>query len=190
MEFAIPLSRFIPTNVKWGQIKSHPYRKTIPLEYEEMNIKYNNLILSLCPLKVVEVDFGKHQIILEEIKKIPYLQKLEQFQQLIDEELTSNSNKLINKSNVATVIQRPLQPWLKSKRLTLYLSSEPSSLLFFTETGQAKFSSETIKPGDTLRAIVKIHGISLQMSEDDIWTGKSRIQHTILQLYKTSFPLC
>ena len=189
MEFAIPISRFTPTNVKWGQIKSYPFRKTIPFEYEEYNIKYNNLILSLCPLKVVEVDFEKNQIILEETKKLPYLQKLEQFQQIIDDELVINSKKWITKSKSPSVIQRPLQPWLKSKRLTLYLSAEPSSLAFFTENGQTKFSSETIKPGDTLRAIVKIHGISLQTLEDDVWTGKSRIQHTILQLYKISFPL-
>jgi hypothetical protein len=38
---------------------------------------------------------------------------------------------------------------------------------------------------DTIKkVIIKIHGLSLQMSEDDIWTGKSRIQHHILQIYK------
>jgi LysM repeat protein len=186
MEFAIPLSRFTPAHVKWGQTKSHPFRITIPFEYEEHNIKYSNLILSLCPLKVAELDFEKNQIVLEEIKKLPYLQKLEQFQQMVDEELITNSKKWIDKSKLPAAIQRPLQPWLKSKRLTLYLSADPSSLAFFTEDGPAKFSSETIKPGDTLRAIVKIHGLSLQTSEDDVWTGKSRIQHTILQLYKVS----
>jgi hypothetical protein len=189
MEFAIPLSRFTPANVKWGQAKSHPFRKTISFEYEEHNIKYNNLILSLCPLKVIELDLEKNQIILEEIKKLPYLQKLEQFQQIVDEEIRNNSKKWIEKSKLPIVIQHPLQPWVKSKRLTLYLSAEPSSLAFYTEDGPARFSSETIKPGDTLRAIVKIHGLSLQTSEDDVWTGKSRIQHTILQLYKVSSPL-
>lgn len=189
MEFAIPISQFIPAHVKWGQAKSHPFRKTIPFEYEENNIKYNNLILSLCPLKVVEVDFEKNYIILEETKHLPYLQKLEQFQQMVDDELTNNSKKWIDKSKLPSVIHRPLQPWVKSKRLTLYLSAEPSSLVFFTEGGPAKFCSETIKPGDTLRAIVKIHGLSLQTSENDVWTGKSRIQHMILQLYKISTPL-
>jgi hypothetical protein len=97
MEFAIPLSRFTPANVKWGQAKSHPSRKTISFEYEEHNIKYNNLILSLCPLKVIELDLEKNQIILEEIKRLPYLQKLEQFQQIVDEEIRSNSKKWIEK---------------------------------------------------------------------------------------------
>jgi hypothetical protein len=45
------------------------------------------------------------------------------------------------------------------------------------------FSDKTVKPGDMISAVVKIQGVSLQMSEDDIWTGKSRIQHHILQLH-------
>jgi hypothetical protein len=57
-------------------------------------------------------------------------------------------------------------------------------LTFFTEEGQAIFSEATIRPGDVIRAVVKIQGVSLQMTEDDVWTGKSRIQHHILQLYK------
>ena len=48
------------------------------------------------------------------------------------------------------------------------------------------FSEKTIRPGDIIRAVVKIQGISLQMSEAEIWTGKSRIQHHILQLYKVN----
>ena len=66
----------------------------------------------------------------------------------------------------------------------MYLSDKPEQLWFYTNTGLSTFSEKTIKPGDMIRAIVKIQGISLQMSENDIWTGKSRIQHHILQLYK------
>jgi hypothetical protein len=80
----------------------------------------------------------------------------------------------------------PLQLWLKSRKLTLYLSAQPELLPFFTEAGSAVFSRDTIKPGDLIRAVVKIQGLSLQMSEDDTWTGKSRIQHHVLQLYKVN----
>jgi hypothetical protein len=37
-----------------------------------------------------------------------------------------------------------------------------------------------------IRITVKLQGLSLQMVEDNIWTGKSRIQHHILQIYKVS----
>ena len=189
MEFAIPISRFNPAYVKWAKPKTSVCRRTIPFEYEENSIKTNNLIVSLYPLRVIELDMEKKQLVLEETKGLPFLSKLEKLQQNISDELVNNSKKWIEESKLPSVIQCPLQPWLKSKKLILYLSSDPSSLAFFTETGPTIFSAEHIKPGDTLRAIIKIHGLSLQMSEQDIWTGKSRIQHNILQIYKLSDSL-
>jgi len=141
----------------------------------------NNLILILQPLRIVEIDWVRNQIVLEESKKLPFLSKLEQFQSLITSEIEKQSQHSL-KPPTGTIVS--LQPWLKSKKLTLYLSAQPETLPFFTESGADVFSDKMIKPGDILRAIVKIHGVSLQMSEDDIWTGRSRIQHHILQLYK------
>jgi len=189
MEFAIPISQFNPVNVKWGQSKSYPSRRIISFEYEENNIKFNNLIISLHPLRVTEINLEKNQIILEEYKGRPFLTKLDKLQELVTSELLTNSKKWTDSSKPPVSIQGPLQPWLKSKKLILYLSADPKSLAFFTENGPTVFSSEEVKPGDILRAIVKVHGLSLQMSEDDIWTGKSRIQHNILQLYKISTAL-
>jgi len=80
----------------------------------------------------------------------------------------------------------PLQPWSKSHKITLYLSSEPSSVPFYTENDIQVLSDKTVKPGDLIRATVRIQGISLQMSQSDTWTGKSRIQHHVLELYKVT----
>lgn len=184
MEFAIPISRFDPTHVRWGQPRSGPFRKTIPFGYNENNIQLNNLILILQPLRIVEIDWMRNQIILEESKKLPFLSRLEQFQTLVTSEIENQSRHWFNECKPLPGTPISLQPWLKSKKLTLYLSAQPDSLPFFTEAGAAIFSDKTIKPGDILRAVVKIQGVSLQMSEQDIWTGKSRIQHHILQLYK------
>jgi hypothetical protein len=186
MEFAIPISRFDPTHVHWGQPRSGPFRRTIPFGYDESNIQLNNLILILQPLRIVEIDWMRNQIVLEESKKLPFLSRLEQFQTLVTNEIENQSRHWLNDCKPPSGTSISLQPWLKSKKLTLYLSAQPDTLPFFTESGSAVFSEKTIKPGDILRAVVKIQGVSLQMSEDDIWTGKSRIQHHILQLYKVS----
>jgi len=187
MELAIPISQFDPTCVKWGQPRVGIFRRTIPFGYEENNVNFNSLIIALHPLKIVEIDYDKNQLVLEESKKGgQYLQKLEQFQANVSSELEKNSSKWIEESKVPPVVKSPLQLWLKSKRLTLYLSAEPEALRFYTSDGPAVFSDSIVKPGDSIRAIVKIQGLSLQMSEDDNWTGKSRIQHHILQLYKVS----
>lgn len=185
MEFTIPISRFNPSCVRWGQPRLGPYRRTIPFGYSENQITLNNLILSLQPLRIVELDWSRNQMVLEESKKLPFLSKLEQFQTIVSNELEKNSKHWLEDSKSA-VTPVPLQLWLKSKKLTLYLSTQPSALPFYTSDGPAVFCESTIKPGDIIRAVVKIQGLSLQMSEDDIWTGKSRIQHHILQLYKVT----
>ena len=186
MEFCIPITRFDPSNVIWHQHKTGPFRRTIPFGYQENNITFNNLILSLHPLKLIEIDTSRNQIILEESSTTSLLSRLDQFQLDVSSELEKNSKKWIEESKLPSIIKSPLQPWLKSKRLTLYLSTEPSLLHFYTKDGPSVFSYNAIKPGDMIRAVVKVQGLSLQMSEEDNWTGKSRIQHHILQLYKVS----
>lgn len=187
MEFAIPISQFDSSKVRWSQPRPGPFRKTIPFTYEEGSIHFNNLIVALHPLKVVELDHDKNQMILEEDKKHPFLSKIENFQNSVCSELDKRSKAWLEDAKGVT--KSPLQPWLKSGKLTLYLSDKPEHLNFYSETGQSIFSDKTVKPGDIIRAVIKIQGISLQMSEDDIWTGKSRIQHHILQLYKMSSAL-
>lgn len=184
MEFAIPISQFDSSKVRWAQPRSGPFRKTIPFTYEEDSIQFNNLILSLHPLKVLELDHEKNQMVLEEDKKHPFLSKIEEFQNGVCSELDKRSKAWLEEARSSHVTKSPLQPWLKGGKLTLYLSDKPELLNFYTETGQSTFSDKTVKPGDIIRAVIKIQGISLQMSEGDIWTGKSRIQHHILQLYK------
>jgi hypothetical protein len=181
MEIAIPISEFDTFKVKWSQPKTGPFRKTIPFTYEHNSIQFNSLIIGLHPLKVVEVDMERNQLTLEESKKSTLLTKISHFQHSVNIEIEKRSKAWSEDFKTCSI-----QPWLKSNRLTLYLSDKPETLSFYTEDGPDVFSDKTVKPGDMIRAIVKIQGVSLQMSEDNIWTGKSRIQHHILQLYKLS----
>jgi len=184
MEFAIPISRFDPSHVTWGEPRSGPFRRTVHFKYSENQIELNSLILVLQPLRVVELDWHHNQLVLEETKPMSFLTKLEQFQTFVNSSLEKNSKSWLDGSKAQACL--PIQPWLKSRRLILYLSAQPDTLPFFMESGQAIFSEATVKPGDLIRAIVKIQGISLQMTEDNIWTGRSRIQHHVLQLYKVT----
>ena len=186
MEFAIPISRFDPSHIRWGQPRVGPFRRTIPFGYEDSQITFHSLILVLEPLYISSIDWDRNQVVLEESPHtISFLAKLEQFQKLVNIQLLKKSKEWLDGTEQPDPDSvSPLQPWLKSRRLTLYLSPDPSGLPFTTETGKATFSNRTIKPGDLIRAVIKLHGISLQMSQEDVWTGKSRIQHHVLELYK------
>lgn len=187
MEFAIPISRFDPTKVKWGQSRPGTFRRTVPFGYEEGQLKLSSLSLVLEPLRVIQIDWEKNQLVLEEVSQIQFLAKIEQFQTLANAQIKKNHREWLEGTIIPeadTIV--PLQPWLKSQKITLYLSSEPSSVPFFTENGSETLSDKTVKPGDLIRAIVRLQGISLQMSASDAWTGKSRIQHYVVELYRVS----
>lgn len=189
MEFAIPVTRFDPNNVTLNQPRIGSYKKTIPFGYTDNSLVFSSLILNLEPLKVVEIDWEKNQLILEEFTGLPFLSKLDQFQKLVNIQVANNfRNFLCDKELPDTISISPLQSCVKGRRITLYLSSDPSNLPFFTgtETTSSKFSKETVQPGSLIRVVVRLHGISLQMTPSNIWTGKSRIQHHVLELYKVT----
>ena len=184
MEFAIPLSTLDISNVKWAEPRSDHLRKTIQLTYQYNSVYFNNLIIAMQPLRVVEIDDVLHQIILEDEHGKTTLDKIDQFQKSVCADLEKYSKSCVE--DTREIVKSPLQPWLKSGKLSLYLTDKPEQLVFYTNNALSTFSEKTVKPGDIIRAVVKIQGISLQMSEGDIWTGKSRIQHHILQLYKVT----
>ena len=196
MEFAIPVTRFDPNNVTLNQPRSGSYKKTIPFGYTDNSLTFSSLVLSLEPLKVVEIDWDKNQLVLEEFTNLSFLSKLEQFQRLVNSQITNNFRKFLSDDELPDTLSiMPLQSCVKSRRITLYLSNEPSSLPFFSDTGATtatgtatacKFSKDTVQPGSLLRVVVRLHGVSLQMTPSNIWTGKSRIQHHVLELYKVS----
>ena len=183
MEFAVPIGVLDISKIKWAQPRSIPFRKTIPFTYEDVSLNFNNLIIAIHPLKVVELDMERNQLILEDVGKNSPLIKIEQFQANVSSNLEQWSKDNFEDFKTNNIVKSPLQPWLKSGKLTLYLSDKPELLSFYSDSIPSIFSDKTVKPGDMISAIVKIQGISLQMSEEDIWTGKSRIQHHILQLH-------
>jgi len=182
MEFAIPITRFDPHNVKWGIPRPSASKQTVGFLYEDMAIRASTLVLVLEPLEVVFIDWEKKQINLKENEGyMSFLNKLNQFQKLLHTEIGKSAKEWLGEGSAVPVITQPL---LKSGIVTLYLSSDPSILTLTTSTGNMPISEETVKPGDLVRIVVKLYGASLQMSETNMWTGRSRIQHTILHLYK------
>jgi hypothetical protein len=186
MEFAIPVTRFDPNNVTLNQPRGGSYKKTIPFGYTDNSLAFSSLILNLEPLKVVEIDWEKNQLVLEEFTGMSFLSKLDQFQKSANLQIMTNFRKFLTDDELPDTLSiSPLQTCVKARRITLYLSNEPSNLPFFSESG-SKFSKETVQPGNLIRVVVRLYGISLQMTPSNIWTGKSRIQHHVLELYKVT----
>lgn len=189
MEFAIPLAKCNPENIKIEDIKTFSFRKILPIEYTEGKTCFKNLIISLPPLKVREIHLEKNQVTLEESEETNQLQILEKIQEKLLTFLEVNYTKWFHEIEIRDVKKIIFQPWINSKRITLFLPSNTTTFSYFTENGQSVFSSNSLKPGEIVRAFINIHGLCLQLLENNNWTGRSRIQHKTLHLYKISTPL-
>jgi hypothetical protein len=184
MDLAIPIKEFDPRKVTIGKPRDKVFRKIITLEYEDSNIHLYNLILVLDPLRVTGIDFSNNTLTLEESNKSPNLSKLEEMCKILNAQLDLDYKKWLGNSSFDKTVRLPIQNWVNQGGINLYLSNKPELLPFYKLGSKSVLSTETLAPGDFVRVVIKIQGISLQMTEDDIWTGKSRIQHHILQLSK------
>lgn len=182
MELGIPLSKFAVSNVSWSYPRSGSFRRTIPIEYSDQGVHFSGLVLVLQPLKVVGYDEEKSQLILEDHKRSQCFSKLEGLQTWVTNSLEEQYTSWL--AGMTIPREHSMQPWIRQKKLSLHLSSQKDKTPLFTRAGMTQINQTTVKPGDILRAVVKIQGLSLQMENDTIWTGKSRIQHHVLQLYK------
>ena len=185
MELAIPLTKFTPTNVRWGSPRSGAFRRTIPFLYEDNQTTFTSLVLVLQPLRVVEYDAERNQLILEDVKRSQTaFNKLELLQTTVSQALDRHARMWLEGSPFPKDGAQPIQPWVRNRRITVHLSSQKELMPMFNETGKIEITADSLKPGTFLRLVVKLQGLSLQMSADDLWTGKSRIQHHVLQIYQ------
>jgi hypothetical protein len=190
MNFAIPISRFDPTNVGFTQPYLGQFRRTVNFTYKDNGLAFNTLHLLLEPLRVVDLDLARNQMVLEEVSQIQNLQKIEQLQAIINTQIKKRYAEWLEDTELPDpecIV--PSQSWVKSNRVTLFLSNDPSSLPLYIEGGRATISENTIKPGDLIRVVVRLQGFSLQMSTSNTWTGRSRIQHHLVDLYRVKETL-
>lgn len=190
MNFAIPISSFDPTNVEFTQPYVGQFRRTVNFIYKDNSLAFNTLHLLLEPLRVVELDMVRNQMILEENSHIPGLKKIEQLQSIINAQIKRHYVEWLQDTKLPDPgCILPSQPWVKSGRITLFLSNDPSSLPFYIDGAKVTISENTIKPGDLIRVVVRLQGFSLQMSTSNTWTGRSRIQHHLVDLYRVKETL-
>jgi hypothetical protein len=185
MDFAIPISRFETGNVEL--VKQPTNKFSLGFSYKDGQFCNTPILLVLEPLKVVFIDWSKHQINLKEDENyMSFLSKFLAFQKNIHESLGKHAKEWLGESYSEDMSYFATQPLFKSGILTLYMSSALDSVTYVADQKEQNFLNETLQPGDLVRIVVKLYGVSLQKSESEIWTGKSRIQHSILQIYKVN----
>jgi len=192
MEWCLPLQKLELNKIQLGTLSVRPNREKkpmIPLSYTDGQMKMPVLTLLLPHMTVDSYNSanGRLDLVLE----TPYIgTKLNSLQNSLLTTLANTQAMNFGKRDFSyEELYTLFQPMVEGNKLHLYC---PSTLVEKRKgTGTIKLWKEDgwvegvrpglLVPGQRVRVALQLQGISLQLgTNDNQWTGRSRLQHRVL----------
>jgi hypothetical protein len=189
----IPTQKLEINNIKPGSLYWHsvnPPKPITPLSYVDKNINLQQLCILTPFCKVKNINLGTGRIQLDVSEQPAFVQKILAMQENLIQTINTNYQQYFpNKLFTIEEIRRLFQSLIEKNVLTIYIpyGRNDTIPIYESETGWTSGisnSNNIIKVGDKIRIALKIYGISYQYIRS--WTGRSRIQHQVFSIYKSS----
>ena len=189
MEWTIPLQKLEVGKVNVGSIR-YGEKPMAPLAYFDGPIQMPSMNILLPPLIVRDYDpsTGRLKLSLSEVahtaSKLSALQDT-----LLGLVYLKQSSWFPGSRRTEQDLRLLFQPFVEGSYLHLYcpsnLTTGTTGISFWKQNHWQKgVDQETIHRGDVLRVAFRIQGISFQQNiQQDIWTGRFRLQHKILYIF-------
>jgi hypothetical protein len=191
MEWTVPLQRLEVGKVNVGSVR-YGDKPMAPLAYFDGPIHMQSMNILLPPLVVKEYDPTTGRLKLSLTDMTQTATKLSALQDtLLNLVFTKQSSWFPGSRRTASDLQALFQPFVENQSLHLYCPSNltGSSGISFRKHNEWKkgVDPRSIQKGDLLRVAFRIQGISFQQNtEQDLWTGRFRLQHKILYIFHCS----
>jgi hypothetical protein len=194
MEWCVPLQKLEVTKIVLGNLQIKPHRETkpiAPLGYIDGAMVMPVLTVLLPHLVVDSYNSADGRLILL-LDSQQSIGKLTSIQTGLITSLTNSQHTWFGTRKYSeSEINDFFQPMIDGNKLQLYC---PSTLLEKRKgSGVIKLWKEGtwvegVRPGlfvagQKIRVALQIQGISLQLTGDSVWTGRSRLQHRILGIF-------
>ncbi len=197
MEWCVPLQKLEVTKIVLGNLQTRPNRETkpiAPLGYIDGAMVMPVLTVLLPHLVIDSYNSadGRLELLLDSPQSIG---KLSSIQTGLVTSITNSQHSWFGTRKYSqTEINDLFQPMIDGNKLHLYC---PSTLVEKRKgAGVIKVWKEgswiegvrpgLFVPGQKIRVALQIQGISLQVTGDSLWTGRSRLQHRILGIFLQS----
>ena len=188
MEWAVPLQRLEVGKVNVGTVR-YGDKPMAPLAYFDGPIHMPAMNILLPPLIVKEYDAATGRLKLSLTDMTQTSAKLSALQDtLLSLVFVKQSTWFPGSRRTADDLQALFQPFVENQCLHLYCPSNltgSSGISFWKESTWRKgVDPRAIQKGDVLRVAFRIQGISFQQNtQQDLWTGRFRLQHKILYIF-------
>jgi hypothetical protein len=194
MEWCVPLQKLEVTKIVLGNLQTRPHREMkpiAPLGYIDgaMVMPVFTVLLPHLVVDSYNSADGRLELLLDSQQSIG---KLTSIQTGLITSITNSQHSWFGTRKYSQAeISDLFQPMIDGNKLHLYC---PSTLVEKRKgSGVIKVWKEgnwiegvrpgLFVPGQKVRVALQIQGISLQLTGDSLWTGRSRLQHRILGIF-------
>lgn len=188
MEWAVPLQKIDVNKINVGQIR-YGEKPLAPLAYSDGPIHLPSVNILLPPLLVKDYDPQTGRLKLSIQDNTAVLHTLSSLQEtLLKIVFQKQSEWFPGSRKTSEELHVFFQPFVENNIINLYCPSAVTgniSIPIWKDKGWSKgVTVGSIVKGDMIRVGLRIQGISFQHNlEADIWTGRFRLQHKILQVF-------
>jgi hypothetical protein len=188
MEWAIPLQKIDVNKIIVGQIR-YGEKPLAPLAYSDGPIRLPSVNMLLPPLLVKDYDPQTGRLKLSIQDNGGVLHTLSSLQETLLKIVFQKQTEWFPGSRkTSEELHVFFQPFVENNIINLYCPSAVtgniSIPIWKDRTWTKGVTVGSIVKGDTIRVGLRIQGISFQHNlEADIWTGRFRLQHKILQVF-------
>ena len=188
MEWAVPLQKIDVNKINVGQIR-YGEKPLAPLAYSDGPIHLPSVNILLPPLLVKDYDPQTGRLKLSIQDNAAVLHTLSSLQEtLLKIVFQKQSEWFPGSRKTSEELHVFFQPFVENNIINLYCPSAVTgniSIPIWKDKAWSKgVTTGSIVKGDTIRVGLRIQGISFQHNlEADIWTGRFRLQHKILQVF-------
>jgi len=188
MEWAVPLQKIDVNKINVGQIR-YGEKPLAPLAYSDGPIHLPSVNILLPPLLVKDYDPQTGRLKLSIQDNTAVLHTLSSLQETLLKIVFQKQSEWFPGSRKSSEeLHVFFQPFVENNIINLYCPSAVTgniSIPIWKDRVWSKgVTTGSIVKGDTIRVGLRIQGISFQHNlEADIWTGRFRLQHKILQVF-------
>jgi hypothetical protein len=188
MEWAVPLQKIDVNKINVGQIR-YGEKPLAPLAYYDgpIHLPSVNILLPALLVKDYDPQTGRLKLSIQDNTAV--LHTLSSLQEtLLKIVFQKQSEWFPGSRKTSEELHVFFQPFVENNIINLYCPSAVTgniSIPIWKDRVWSKgVTTGSIVKGDTIRVGLRIQGISFQHNlEADIWTGRFRLQHKILQVF-------
>jgi len=186
MLLAIPYQLLETSNIKLESFKAdHKARIIAPLCYSTPSTQFHDINILSGPLTIHEYDASSNRIRFDIRSESAFLIKMNMLQDTLVQKFYAKRFEILKYDVTMDEVRSMFQFLFYGSMLTLFVF--PNTIVKHADSSVSVGTTSTVnqlKKGDTIRCVIRIHGVSMLPNRVGEFFPRFRIQHSVPTVYK------